>query len=111
MGKNYYAVKVEPCLHNRVIHLGKDSFARLFMFADNDEIHTFPQFCRWLENYVDTGKYLIFDETDKLVSKDFLLDLIERKQNDERCKSNPDNFKYNCRDIDGYRFCYDKEFC
>lgn len=105
MGTNYYAIKVKPCVFDREIHLGKSSGGWLFCFQEHDDIHTFPQFKKWLETHVDTGEYVIMDEYEREVSKEELLELIEHKQNDEKCFSNPDNFTYS-RNIDGYRFKY-----
>ena len=110
MGTNYYAVRKEPCLHNRNIHLGKSSAGWLFCFEEHDEIHTFPQFCRWLEDNVDTGEYVLFNEYGDRVTKEYLLATIENKQNDIRCRNNPDNFSYGFKNVDGYRFS-NREFC
>ena len=104
MGTNYYAVRKEPCVYDRSIHLGKSSAGWLFLFEEHEEIHTFPQFVKWLEDNVDTGEWVLFDEYNKQITKEELLDLIEYKQNDPRCKRNPDNFNYNVKNIDGYRF-------
>ena len=104
MGTNYYAVRKEPCVYDRSIHLGKSSAGWLFLFEEHDEIHTFPQFVKWLEDNVDTGEYVLFNEYNERITKEKLLDLIESKQNDPRCKRNPDNFNYNVKNIDGYRF-------
>lgn len=109
MGTNYYAVKRKPCLYNREIHIGKSSFGWLFLFKDNNEFHTFPQLKKWLNNNVDTGEYVLFDEYNREIDKDELLDLIEKKQNDEKSKNNPDNFNEYCKNIDGYRFT-DRDF-
>ena len=108
MGTNYYAVRKDPSVFHREIHLGKSSIGWLFNFQEHDDIRTFPQFCRWLEDNVDTGEWVILDEYDHLVTKEQLLKLIESKQNDEHCKNNPDNFTYS-KNIDGYRFT-DREF-
>lgn len=109
MGTNYYAVRKEPCLYDREIHLGKSSAGWLFLFHETDEIHTFPQFVKWLEDNVDTGNYVIFDECERQITKEELLKKIERKQKSRRCKNNPDNFKYGFKNVDGYRFS-DKDF-
>lgn len=108
MSTNFYAVRKEPCLYGREIHLGKSSAGWLFLFEEHDEIHTFPQFIKWLENNVDTGEYLLFNEYNERVSKESLLKLIESKQNDPRCICNPDNFRYGIKNIDGYRFANGK---
>lgn len=107
MGTNYYAVKRKPCLHGREIHIGKSSGGWLFLFHDNDNFHTYPQFKKWLEDNVDTGEYVLFNEYEEEVTKDELLELIDKKQKDKHCLDNPDNFK-NAKDIDGYRFTEDE---
>lgn len=104
MSTNYYAVRKEPCLYNREIHLGHSSAGWLFLFREHDEIHTFPQFVRWLENNVDTGEWVLFNEYNERITKEELLEIIELKQNDPRCKNNPDNFGYGFKNVDGYRF-------
>lgn len=109
MGTNYYAVKKKPTLYNREIHLGKSSAGWLFLFRDNKEFHTYPQFKEWLKNNVDTGEYVLFNEYNEEITKDYLLDLIDKKQADEHNLSNPDNFNYNTKNIDGYRFT-DEDF-
>lgn len=109
MGTCYYAVKKKPSLYNRTIHIGKSSAGWLFLFKDNEEFHTYPQFKKWLENNVDTGEYVLFNEYNEEVTKDYLLDLIDTKQKDPDNLSNPDNFSYNTKNIDGYRFT-DRDF-
>lgn len=109
MSTNYYALKKEPTLYDRTIHIGKSSAGWLFLFEDNNEFHTYPQFKRWLDNNIDTGEYVLFDEYNHRISKEELLKIIDKKQNDPHCRSNPDNFKCN-KNIDGYRFSMD-EFC
>lgn len=104
MSTNYYAVRKEPCLYNREIHLGKSSVGWLFLFHETDEIHTYPQFVKWLEDNVDTGEWVLFNEYNEQITKEELLELIERKQNDPRIKNNPDNFMYYCKNVNGYRF-------
>lgn len=108
MGTNYYAVEKTYRYERREIHLGKSSGGWLFAFPSCEEFRTFPQFKHWLEQNVDTGKYLIFNEYGEEVSKDDLLELIEEKQNDPHCLNNPDNFEYGMN-IDGYRF-FDSDF-
>lgn len=105
MSTNYYAVRKEPLLYNRIIHLGKSSCGWLFLFHETEEIHTFPQFVKWLEDNVDTGEWVLFDEYNKQITKEELLGLIELKQNDIRVKNNPDNFINDVKNVDGYRFC------
>ena len=102
MSTKYYAVRKEPCLYNREIYLGHSSAGWLFLFREHDEIHTFPQFVKWLEN--NTGEYVLFDEYNIQVTKEELLEKIERAQNDPHCKNNPYNFSYGFKNVDGYRF-------
>ena len=109
MGTNYYAVKKKPSLYKRNIHIGKSSAGWLFLFRDNEEFHTYPQFKKWLENNVDTGEYILFNEYNEEITKEELLNLIDRKQKDERNLSNPENFYYDVKNIDGYRFT-DRDF-
>ena len=49
------------------------------------------------------------DEYDREVDVEDFIELVQKKQNDRNCRSNPENFDY-CRNIDGYRFD-DREFC
>ncbi|MEI3507799.1 MAG: hypothetical protein V8R01_01490 [Bacilli bacterium] len=104
MGTNYYAVRRKPTLYNREIHLGKSSAGWLFLFHDNEEFHTYPQFKRWLENNVDTGEYVLFNEYNEELTKEELLSIIDIKQADPHNINNPDNFRYGTKNIDGYRF-------
>lgn len=110
MGTNYYAVRRKPSLYNREIHIGKYSCGWLFLFRDNEEFHTYPQFKRWLENNVDTGEYVLFNEYNEEISKKDLLTLIDTKQQDQHNLNNPENFSYGTKNIDGYRFT-DRDFC
>lgn len=103
MGTNYFAVQKEPTVYEP-IHIGKSSMGWLFHFHDCEYWHTFPQFKAWLENHVDTGEYVILDEYDEQISKEKLLELIERKQNDPQVRANKENFDYHVKNIDGYRF-------
>jgi len=104
MGTNYYAVEKSYKYNRNEIHIGKSSGGWKFLFHSCDEFRTFPQFKHWLEECVDTEKYLIFNEYGENVSKDELLELIESKQKTD----SPDQYKY-CMDIDGYRFS-DRDF-
>lgn len=110
MGTNYYAVKKKPSLYNREIHIGKSSAGWLFLFRDNEEFHTYSQFKKWLEDNVDSGEYVLFNEYNEEITKEYLLDLIDTKQKDPHNLSNPDNFRYNTKNIDGYRFT-NNDFC
>jgi len=109
MGTNYYAVEKTYRYGRKEVHLGKSSCGWLFTFSSCDEFRTFPQFKHWLEENVDTGKYIICDEYGSEVAKQDLLNLIEEKQNDPHCRDNPRNFEYNYN-IDGYRFAPNGEF-
>lgn len=109
MGTNYYAVKSKPSLYNRVIHIGKSSIGWLFLFKDNDEFHTYPQFKEWLKKNVDTGEYVLFDEYNREITKDYLLSIIDNMQRDEINLKNQENFEYDVKNIDGYRFT-DRDF-
>lgn len=103
MGTNYYAIRKKPCLYGRTIHIGKNSCGWLFLFHDCDEFHTYPQFKKWLNEEVPK-EYVLFDEYNEEITKEELLDLIDTKQKDEHCLSNSENFNYNVKNIDGYRF-------
>lgn len=100
MGTNYYAVKKEPCLYDREIHIGKSSMGWRFNFHDCEWFHTFPQFKTFLNEHVETGEYVLMDEYEQKVEISDLLDLIEAKQK----TPNDDDFAYRTRNIDGYRF-------
>ena len=112
MGTNYYLVKNGPTCSGPV-HIGKSSYGWLFCFqdqdfhADNDyEVswHTWAQVKAALKRMtVDSTDYVIIDEYDRVVSYDDFLDLVVSIQNDPESK-NRDNFRYGCKNIDGYRF-------
>ena len=106
MGTNYYAIRKKPCLYGRVIHIGKSSCGWMFLFQDCDEFHTYPQFKKWLDREVP-NEYVLFDEYNQEVSKEELLELIDIKQKES--KNNPENFDYEVKNIDGYRFT-DRDF-
>ncbi len=108
MGTNYYAVRKKPSLYNREIHIGKSSAGWLFLFQDCDKFHTYPQFKKWLDKEVP-NEYVLFNEYNEEITKKELLDIIDTKQKDEHNLSNPENFEYNVKNIDGYRFS-DRDF-
>ena len=117
MGTNYYAVRNKASLEEP-IHIGKSSFGWLFLFHEQNntwrdipvEWHNYEQVNKWLyKNTVESKKYVILDEYGKKISYKKFIDLVETKQTDKRCLSNPDNFKYN-KNIGGYRFD-DRDFC
>jgi hypothetical protein len=72
--------------------------------------NTFEQVKDWLKKYtVDQTDYVIINEYDEIVPYNDFIELVNQKQLDEHCRSNPDNFEYS-RNVDGYRFS-DGEFC
>ena len=74
------------------------------------EWHTYEQVKEWLKKHT-TGEnptHVILDEYDREVTFEFLIKLIDDKQNDKHYSANPDNFKY-CKNVNGYRFS-DSEF-
>ena len=119
MGTNYYAVKNGPSLREPV-HIGLSSSGWLFVFQDQHdpwwgdpplEWHTYNQVKEWLRKYtVESTDFCIIDEYDHVVTFEEFFELVDRKQNDEHCRSNPDNFRYNVKNVDGYRFD-DRNFC
>lgn len=116
MGTNYYAVPNRPSM-KEAIHIGKSSIGWLFSFqTQNDQWNkppviwnTYNQVKEWLKKYtVDSAEYVIMDEYDRIIPFDEFFELVDWKQKDQHCKSNPDNFAYS-RNVDGYRFV-DEEF-
>ena len=112
MGTNYYEVRNRPS-QMEPIHIGKSSFGWMFLFQrQNDdwrdvpvEWNTYNQVKDWLKKYtVDDPKYVIIDEYDEIVPFEKFIDLVEWKQNDPDCRKNPDNFSYDVKNVDGYRF-------
>ena len=103
MGTNYYAVRKRPSLYDRTIHIGKSSAGWLFLFHDNEHFHTYPQFKEWINKNVPK-EYVLFDEYEREISKKDLFNLIDTKQKDNHNLSNPENFDYGTKNIDGYRF-------
>ena len=113
MGTNYYAVKIAPTTFESEwrIHIGKSSSGWLFCFHDCEYFHTYPQVKMWLhENVVIRKEYVLMNEYDEIVDVEDFIELVQSKQNDPNCRKNPDNFSYEVRNIDGYRFD-DREFC
>ena len=113
MGTNYYVVKKKPTIEEP-IHIGKSSFGWLFSFQTQNRDYgdipviwnTYPQVKEWLKKYTvgEDAPYVILDEYDEPVSYEEFVELVDRKQKDEKNLSNPDNFNYGTRNIDGYRF-------
>lgn len=112
MGMNYYAVRNKASLEHP-IHIGKSSFGWFFCFQTQSEPwqysvpvvwNTYKQVIDWLRKYtVERNDYVILDEEDEVVSFEDFVKMVEDKQNDEKCRSNPDNFQYS-KNVDGYRF-------
>lgn len=118
MGTNYYAVRNRPTTRDP-IHIGKSSIGWMFNFQSQNETweeppvvwNTFNQVKDWLKKYtVDSNEFVIIDEYDEIIQYEDFIQLVEDKQNDEQCRSNPENFYYGVRNVDGYRFS-DSEFC
>lgn len=110
MGTNYYAVRNLASVE-MPIHIGKSSLGWKFHFQEQHEIfneppvewHTYDQVIEWLKKYtVESNEYVIMDEYDEIVSLEEFMGLVERKQ--EKFKDNPDNFNYDVKNVDGYRF-------
>ena len=111
MGTNYYAVRNRPTVQDP-IHIGKCSFGWLFNFQSQNETwsepkvvwSTFDQVKDWLKKYtVDSNDYVIMDEYEKIISYDDFIKMVEERQKDDICRSNPNNFAY-ARNVNGYRF-------
>lgn len=108
MGTNYYAVKNRPSCQDP-IHIGKSSAGWMFHFERQNLTwvdppvawNTWNQIKKWLADNSD--KYVIVDEYDEIIPLEELIDLVETKQKDSVCNSNPDNFS-NADNVDGYRF-------
>lgn len=116
MGTNYYAVPNRPSCREP-IHIGKSSLGWKFCFQTQNiqwneppvVWNTFNQVREWLYKYtVEAPIYAIVNEYDEIVPFDDFIEMVERKQKDERSRDNPDNFSY-ARNVDGYRFT-DEEF-
>lgn len=108
MGTNYYAVKKKPTIREP-LHIGKSSCGWRFLFHEvnkyndfdeNLEIHTFKQWKDFLEN---NNEIVILNEYDEEISVKDFLQMVKEKQ------ENKDNFDYNVKNVNGYRFC-DRDF-
>ena len=113
MGTNYYVVRNRPTTC-RPIHVGKSSLGWLFCFQfQNDPWcdppvvwKSYDQVKEWLyKNTVEKKEFVIINEYDEVLSFEDFIDLVDSKQNDDHCKSNPDNFSYS-QNIGGYRFTH-----
>lgn len=111
MGTNFYAVRNRPTV-SEPIHIGKCSIGWLFLFQTQDIPYneppviwnTYKQVKDWLRDNTQSGEYVIMDEYDTIVPYDDFIALVEKRQKDKRCRDNPDNFSYDVRNVDGYRF-------
>lgn len=113
MGTNYYAVRRKPTLEEP-IHIGKSSGGWLFCFQEQKinwgkyhcEWHTYNQVKAWLKEHT-TGEnppYTILNEYDEELTFDEFIKIVDDKQKDPHCLSNPENFNFTTKNIDGYRF-------
>ena len=87
MGTNYYAVSSKPTVCHP-IHIGKSSVGWRFLFhrvcslenyISDEPLNTFPQWKKFLEEQTTSGKILIINEYDEVVSLDEFLNLVETK--------------------------------
>ena len=105
MGTNNYAFKKQPTVFgDGCIHIGKSSAGWRFLFHDCEWFHTFPQVKKFLEDHADD--YVILDEYDEQHGIDDFLNIVAEHQKTR----NKDDFAYDVKNIDGYRFC-EGEFC
>lgn len=113
MGTNYYAVKTRPTVQEP-IHIGKSSSGWLFLFQRQFNSQamwdSYEQLKTWLKAHtVDKHDYVIMNEYDEIVPYDEFIEHVNEKQSDTDCKFNPENFRYNVKNVGGYRFT-DQEF-
>lgn len=117
MGTNYYVVPNRPSIREPV-HIGKSSVGWLFAFqSQNDTWYdppivwdTYNQVKEWLYKHtVENRDFAIMNEYDEIVSFEDFFKIVDDKQNDPRCRNNPDNFLYS-KNVDGYRFD-EGDFC
>lgn len=101
MGTNYYAVKKKPkSLYDySIIHIGKSSCGWKFLFKYHDNEDLKLRNYNEYKNFILNKDYAFYDEYDKEIKGQELLDLIDEKQKN----NNSNNFKYN-KNIGGYRF-------
>lgn len=110
MGTNYYVVPNRPSIAEP-IHIGKSSAGWMFHFQEQHEEwnepafvwSTFDEVKDWLKkNTVDSDKFVIINEYDKVISYDDFVKLVETKQCED-C-NNKENFSYGVKNVNGYRF-------
>ena len=116
MGTNYYATRSKPTVCSP-IHIGKSSMGWMFLFHDQDMMwndppvvwHSFEDVRKWLDTYVGEEKtYVILNEYDEQIPLHDFYNMIEFKQ--KRDKDNPDNFSFEVKNVNGYRFD-GRDFC
>lgn len=104
MGTNYYLVKNRPSIDSG-LHIGKSSAGWRFLFhkpsiwETDVPLNTFEAWRDYLKEQTENGSYVIMNEYDEVVDYDWLMNLIESKQTENR----PDMFEY-CENVNGYRF-------
>ena len=104
MSTNYYLVKNRPSINSR-LHIGKSSCGWRFLFHKPSlwecgrPLNTFEQWRDFLKETTEAGTHVIINEYDEIVSYDWLMELIENKQKENR----HDMFEY-CDNVNGYRF-------
>lgn len=109
MGTNYYLVKNRPSIESG-LHIGKSSAGWRFLFCKppiwetGKPLNTFEQWRDYLKETTEAGTHIIMNEYDEVVSYEWLMELIESKQTEDRL----DMFEY-CENVNGYRFS-DREF-
>ena len=118
MGTNYYAVKNGPTT-TEPIHIGKNSYGWLFCFQEQNNPHddppvvwhTYDDVKNWLRKHtVVNENYVIMDEYDRIVSFTEFFNMVDSIQKDKRALSNPENFEYSTKNVNGYRFT-EGDFC
>lgn len=112
MGTNYYAVRNRPSVSSP-IHIGKASCGWRFHFQSQNDLwndppvvwNTYLQVKDWLYKYtVESDDFVIMDEYDCIVPYEDFIKIVEWHQKDKNCRDNKDNFSYNVRNVDDYRF-------
>lgn len=105
MGTNYYLVKNRPSIDSG-LHIGKSSIGWRFLFRKYNNpfevdnfLDTFERWRDYLKEATESGTHVIMNEYDDIVTYEFLMELIESKQQE----NSSDMFEY-CENINGYRF-------
>lgn len=119
MGTNYYAIAQYKLLFDEdstsllanmhktkdedaIIHIGKSSAGWRFLFQDSKYFHNYKEFLNFINRYVVTHRYRIYDEYGDEQSAQALLELIQHKQ---KIYDSDENFDNGIRNESGYRFC------